>query len=113
VSEILTSHNMNLADLDVAKTAAEILNDVYPGWLWATNCELGLLRIFNLNMEEAIRRTTKSNLPWGMTLKVTVDASASELKKRVIMAGGELLERSHQVVGRFADTTIKNVDMVA
>lgn len=75
----------NLLDFDTAKNMAEWLNEQYPGHLWAVNVkgEQGIATVHNLMLSGQ----------WGFILKLDKNYSASDFRRRVIKAGGELLER--------------------
>lgn len=72
-------------DLTMAKHMADTLHQHYPGHLWAVTCDgtTGIATIRNLMLSG----------DWGFVLKLPAIYSASEWNKRVIMAGGEVLER--------------------
>lgn len=72
-------------DYVMAKNMAEMLHRHYPGHLWAVTCDgdKGIATIRNLMLSG----------DWGFILKLPLIYSASEWDKRVIMAGGEVLER--------------------
>lgn len=82
----------NMLDMAMAKDVAEALNEHYPGHLWAVNCrgEAGLMTIHNLMLSGQ----------WGFTLMLDKSYSASDLRQRAIMAGGEILERYRVSRGR-------------
>lgn len=79
-------------DLVMAKEMADALNTAYPGHLWAVNVdgEQGTASIRNMALSGN----------WGFLLHLPTIYSASEFKKRVVMGGGELLERYRQRRGR-------------
>ncbi|THF55925.1 hypothetical protein [Pseudothauera rhizosphaerae] len=72
-------------DLVTAKHMADTLHRHYPGHLWAVTCDgsKGVATIRNLMLS--------GNM--GYTLHLPRIYSASEWDKRVLMAGGEILER--------------------
>lgn len=72
-------------DLVMAKEMADALHNAYPGHLWAVTCDgkAGMADVRNLYLSGT----------WGFRLKLNAIYSASEFKKDVIRAGGELLER--------------------
>lgn len=82
----------NLLDMALAKDVADALNAQYPGHLWAVNCrgEDGIMTIHNLMLSGE----------WGYTLRLDKSYSASDLNRRAIMAGGEILERYKVARGR-------------
>ena len=64
---------------------AEALHAAYPGHLWGVTCEgeKGIATVRNLALAGN----------WGFVLKLADIYSASDWKKVVVRAGGELLER--------------------
>lgn len=86
------AEKQNMLDMALSKDVAEALNEHYPGHLWAVNCqgENGIMTIHNLMLSGQ----------WGFTLKLDNSYSASDLRKRAIMAGGEILERYKVSRGR-------------
>jgi len=72
-------------DLVTAKQMAEALHQHYPGHLWAVTCD------GNTGMADVRNLALSGN--WGFRLKLRDIYSASEFKKEVMRAGGELLER--------------------
>lgn len=80
-----------------------ILTQVYPGHPWAVRVDQGIIFIRYLNP------FLKGN--WGMCIKKKdTDHDAAVLKKKVIMAAGEWLERSGLKRGREDGTEIVNVE---
>ena len=76
---------LNANDLVMAKHMADTLHQHYPGHLWAVTCDgdKGIATIRNLMLSG----------DWGFILKLPAIYSASEWDKRVLRAGGEVLER--------------------
>ena len=72
-------------DFNTAKDMAEALHEAYPDHAWAVTCEgrTGLATVRNMSLAGN----------WGFVLHLKTLSSASDWKKKVIMAGGELLER--------------------
>jgi hypothetical protein len=83
---------VNAFELMLSKDAAEALHTAYPGHLWgvAASERDGMLDVRNLYLSGN----------WGFRLKIPTMYSASEFKKRVVRAGGELLERFRVSRGR-------------
>lgn len=73
----------------LAKRVAETLMSHYPGHAWAVDVGHGIINIRSLDLHGE----------WGYTLH-NREYSASELEKRVVRAGGEVLERFGQARGR-------------
>jgi hypothetical protein len=84
---LLTDAPISAWELTLAKQMADALHRTYPGHLWAVdvNERAGMANIRNLYLSGN----------WGFRLKVaqTAHFSASDFERRVILAGGELLER--------------------
>lgn len=72
-------------DFNTAKDMAEVLHAAYPGHAWAVTCEgeKGIATVRNLGLSGE----------WGFVLHLKDGYSASEWKRKIILAGGELLER--------------------
>ena len=72
-------------DFNMSRDMAEALHAAYPGHLWAVTCEgdRGIATVRNLMLSGN----------WGFVMKLSDLTTASDWKKRVITAGGELLER--------------------
>lgn len=70
-------------EMTTAKDMADILHTAYPGHLWAVNVERGVADVRNLALSGR----------WGFRLVLPAVYSASEFKRDVIRAGGEILER--------------------
>lgn len=98
MSSILIVENQQKADAHandflMAKEASDALTAAYPGWLWGVNVDgkTGMCDIQNFNL--AGNR--------GYRLKLHDIYSASSFKADVLRAGGEILERYNQKVGKF------------
>lgn len=72
-------------DLILAKEMADTLNRHYPHHLWAVNVDgaQGMADIRNLSLSGE----------YGYRLRTVTNYSMSEFLKRVVRAGGEILER--------------------
>lgn len=84
---------LNANDYVMAREVAEALHQHYPGHLWAVQCEgrTGLITIRDLLYAGT----------YGYRLKLKDVYSMSSLKKDVIIAGGEILERFKATRGKF------------
>lgn len=95
MSDIITTDNPqgHAADIGMAKQMAEALHQHYPGHLWAVTCDgrTGMADVRNLALSGN----------WGFRLHIHKTYSASQWKHKVVMAGGELLERYRLRRGRF------------
>ena len=108
---IAVDHRTIPADIALAKEVGDSLEDSYPGWGWLVSVNDGVIDIINVAMEAAVKKQTKRNVPWGFRMFADNVSTSSELKKKVIMAGGELIERGYQRVGKMRDgDLIQKVD---
>ena len=93
MSDLVTDNPVGAAnDILMAETMAETLHAAYPGHMWAVACDgkTGMADVRNLYLSGN----------WGFRLKLRDIYSASEFKRDVIRAGGELLERYRMSRGR-------------
>lgn len=86
-----------ITDVIMAKNMAELLHRHYPGHLWAVSCDGKFADVRNLALSGN----------WGWRIAVAKLSSGSEFDKKVVKAGGELLERYNLARGKF------NVDRYA
>ncbi len=84
-------HQGTAMDMQMARAAAEALNAAYPGHLWAVSCDGKFLDIKNFFLSGN----------WGYKIRVDFRFSQSELVRKVIHDGGELLERYRLARGKF------------
>lgn len=77
--------NQTTHDIATSKQIAERLNSTFPGYLWAVHCQWkqGVCIIRNLSV----------SAKYGYVLHIQQIWSASELDRRAVQAGGEILER--------------------
>lgn len=86
MSYIITDNPVGAAnDVVMARTMAEALHQAYPNHLWAVTCDgaLGFADVRNLALSGN----------WGFRIKLDGFYSASDFKRQVLRAGGEILER--------------------
>lgn len=78
------------ADLIVCHQVNEILQKHYPNHLWAVGCnhEAGTVHV-----ELPYQTRIQTRFPFGFLLHVSSMKNADEMEKKVMLAGGELLER--------------------
>jgi len=90
-------------DYLTARTVAEKLNEIYPGYMWAVHCqrESGVLDIRNLNLPSR----------YAFTLHVNKIATASELVRKAARGAGEILERFRLARGRIDWDTYDSLPM--
>ena len=83
---IVQAETEHMQDMTLAKDIGEILHAAYPGHLWAVTVQGGVAVIKDLFISSQ----------WGMVLHYkNIVGDAAVRKKKVIMSGGELLERAN------------------
>jgi hypothetical protein len=80
---LVESPNITANEFNLCRRAAEDLHRAYPGHLWAVSIDGGFLDVRNLMLSGR----------WGFRVPLTKMFSSSDWDKRVVMAGGEVLER--------------------
>lgn len=75
----------DLKDLAVAKQVSAVLQDHYPNYNWRVEADTRKKMITVQNMDLSGK--------WGFVLHMMKIFSVSDLNKKVMRAGGELLER--------------------
>lgn len=94
MSELIPLENAQATAIEtiLAKNIAEKLHKHYPGHLWAVNVDSngGIVNIFNMRLSGR----------WGFTLHLD-DLYGDPDMKKVMRAGGELLERYRLKTGKF------------
>lgn len=85
----------DLADIEIAKRMADVLDRHYPGHHWAVNVDSagGIATVKNFRLSG----------DWGFLVKLVGTYSASEFDRGVMLAGGELLERYRLHRGSFRE----------
>lgn len=78
-------------DILMAKNMAELLHRHYPGHLWAVSCDGKFADVRNMMLSGN----------WGWRVKVSGLSSGSDFDKKIVRAGGELLERYRLTRGKF------------
>lgn len=104
VAEITTdAPQISANDLIFAKEMAEALHAHYPGHLWAvtSESEKGIAVIRNLALSGR----------WGYVLRLPAIFSMSQFKHKVLLAGGEILERFALARGRANADALDNLPM--
>lgn len=94
-------HNQEVDDILLAKRAADQLHKHYPNYPWAVhvNSEGGVMNIFNLAVSSV----------YGYVLHLRNVYGDPDLK-RVMRAGGEILERAHLFRGEYKGEDVKTVE---
>lgn len=108
MNEAMTRHIERLrGDIALSKWAGEALNDHYPGYPWAVHADYfgGVMTIKNLRAAGVYEN-------YGYVIHPHLYASASELKKRIILAGGEILERAGLARGRETGQQVQHIEGV-
>jgi hypothetical protein len=93
LDDSISLDSQSLNDMLLAKSTADALDRAYPGHLWAVDVNGGVLNIRNLLLSPDM----------GWRLRVPSIYSASEFNKRVLHAGGDILERFHLARGRLRE----------
>ena len=83
--DLTSTPDVAALDFNTAKLMSEALTKAYPGHAWAVTCEgdKGIATVRNLGLSGN----------WGFILKLSEMTSSSDWERRIVMAGGELLER--------------------
>jgi hypothetical protein len=84
VFEIEKAGANELLDMEKAKEVGDTLAKHYPGHLWAVAVQGGVLAVKNLAISSF----------YGFIIKHHDSFSASDLAKKAVVAGGEMLERA-------------------
>lgn len=100
-ARVETATSRDLADMTTAKAVADVLDRHYPGHLWKVNVDSmnGIATVLNMRLSGN----------WGFILKLTDTYSGSEFEKRVMLAGGELLERYRLHTGAFRQSQYDSI----
>lgn len=103
MSEIIVAEQGNAdeaLDMEKAKEVADTLFRTYPGYLWAVGVQGRILAVQILGMMGLTQKFEGAgNNPWHwdrykFAIKHLDAYSASDLAKKAVMAGGEILERA-------------------
>lgn len=91
----------NLNDILTARAMAEALHAAYPGHFWAVACDgkTGFADVRNLALSGN----------WGFRIKLGGIYSASQFRKDVLRAGGEVLERFSLSRGKLNDDQLSSL----
>ncbi len=94
-------HKIEANDRMMVTQAMRVLKKHYPGYRWAlgVDSEGGILYVKNLDVSTL----------WGYVIHLESLKGDPNLK-RVVMAGGEILERANQVRGKETDNPTTKVD---
>lgn len=76
-------HDFNQTEFDLSKSVAETLMKHYPNHRWGVRVSQGVIYVKNLTLSGK----------FGFIVKLTDVYSASDLDKKLLLAGGEILER--------------------
>lgn len=101
MKQLTDNPNVTLNDYLTAKLMAEALHAAYPGHLWVVTCDgnTGFADVRNLALSGN----------WGYRIKLAAMFSASQFKKDVLKAGGEILERYHLYRGRLNEAQLQGL----
>lgn len=97
--QLVESPQLTANEFFLAKNTAETLHKHYPGHLWAVTVDGFFLDVRNLYLDGR----------WGFRLSIPAIYSSSELEKRVLRAGGEILERYRQSRGAANEASIHDL----
>ncbi len=97
--QIIQGSQFTVNELNLAKRTAELLHKHYPGHLWGVNVEGAFLDVRNFYLSGN----------YGFRLSIPATYSSSDLDKRIINAGGEILERYRQRRGVIDEAGIHNL----
>jgi len=95
---IITENTFDcLADLDLAKTVGDTLAKAYPGWLFAVEIKdhCPLIRLLNAPIQGYCMFIHRKDI-----------LTSSDFKKKIVMSGGELLERCGAKRGSMTESSI-------
>jgi len=85
-----TSENHNNLDQMAANRALEVLLKHYPGYDWYISVEGGVIKIRNMNLSNT----------HGFVQRMD-EVSPTDFDEKVMLAGGEILERFGMPTGKF------------
>ncbi len=90
------------ADIFVCQQVNEILQKHYPGHLWSVGCnhEAGTIHI-----ELPYQTRVQTRFPFGFLMHISSTRSFAEMEKKVMLFGGELLERYNLARGAATNTS--------
>lgn len=94
MTEFVTVEDDGLDDLNDAKVVGEILERVYPGWLWMVSIHPG-----GAIYARCGQLTHFGN--YGVLIHPNERASRYRLMRKAVQAGGELLERCGYARGKW------------
>jgi len=102
-------HDIVYSDVMLAKAIGDALEENYAGWGWAVNVnsEGGVVDVHCLLIEGELGRT------YGFRIFLNeINHTVKSVRKKAIMAGGEILERSGVPRGPYRGQEIKFVEGV-
>ena len=84
-------HDIDPIDLTLAKTIADTLEYHYPGWAWQVNINSdgGIINVLSGVLNDRITRN------YGYVLHISDMHNYNAICKKVVMVGGEMLERAN------------------
>ena len=90
--QILTADpQLTVLQFNLAKRTAELLHQHYPGYMWAVDVNGGMVNVRNINLSGE----------WGFVLRERDSFSGSDWDRKVMLAGGEILERYKMARAKF------------
>ena len=103
MQQLTDDPHVALNDYLTAKSMAEALHTAYPGHLWGVTCDgrAGFADVRNLALSGN----------WGYRIRLAAMYSASQFKKDVLKAGGEVLERFSLSRGKLNEDHLNNLSV--
>jgi hypothetical protein len=102
-------HDIDLVDLELAKTIGDTLETHYPGWGWQVNINSdktgGVVSVLSGVLNDDLH----SN--YGYVLHLANIYNYKDTVKKAILAGGELLERCNMPRSRWEEQVVKSIEV--
>ena len=93
---IVTADTADAVDMGLAKETLEVLEANYPNWQWTCGIAGGMVLIRSTVVNWILRQAGfKEAASICMALKYSDMGDATQRKKQVMRAGGQLLERAN------------------
>lgn len=105
----IPAHEIDMADITLAKEAADELERHYPGWAWHVHVasDIGIVTIKCGIISASLMRD------YGFIYKITdINWNAKVMAKKIMIAGGEFLERAGMRRGPYKGEPIIHVEGV-
>lgn len=89
-TEIDIHSEFDVADIKVCNDVNDILTRYYPGHFWMVGCNH---KAGTVHIELPYQTRIQTRFPYGYLLHITSLSNPDVMKKKVMIAGGEMLER--------------------